>query len=47
MFPLNLPNALTVLRKLLVPVLVVAVTVESREAAERQAQARGELAAGL
>jgi len=29
MFPLNLPNALTVVRILLVPVLVVALTVES------------------
>src|SRR3954471_15597593 len=30
MFPLNLPNALTVVRILLVPVLVVALTVETR-----------------
>lgn len=30
MFPLNLPNALTLVRILLVPVLVVALTVESR-----------------
>ena len=29
MFPLNLPNALTLIRILLVPVLVVALTVES------------------
>src|SRR5919112_5985833 len=31
MFPLNLPNALTVVRILLVPVVVVALTVESPE----------------
>src|ERR671935_473682 len=30
MFPLNLPNALTLVRILLVPVLVVALTVEAR-----------------
>jgi CDP-diacylglycerol---glycerol-3-phosphate 3-phosphatidyltransferase len=30
MFPLNLPNALTLVRIMLVPVLVVALTVESR-----------------
>ena len=29
MFPLNLPNALTLIRILLVPVLVVALTVET------------------
>jgi CDP-diacylglycerol--glycerol-3-phosphate 3-phosphatidyltransferase len=34
MFPLNLPNALTLVRILLVPVLVVALTVETRGGSE-------------
>ena len=44
MFPLNVPNVLTVLRILLVPVLVVALTTETKNgdtiAASRRASSR-------